>query len=126
MPDPSVDRTILVVEDSIDLRELFIRALKSEHFNVITAADGAEALQALADGLRPNLILFDLKMPGMGGEDFLSHLRKNLEYGKTPAIVISGAENLATLAKEIGADGFIKKPVDLASLYREVAKHANR
>lgn len=123
MPANVEGKKVLIVEDSIDLRELFTRALQAESYSVVTADDGAQALHALDAGLRPDVILFDLNMPEMDGDTFLSNLRKHPDCSHVNAVVVSGIDGLAAKAKDMGANGFLRKPVDLSSLYREVARH---
>ncbi len=113
-------KNILVVEDSIDLRELFVRALKRDGLNIVTTGNGSEALRKINEGFESDVILFDLNMPEMGGEEFLVHVRNNPKFSQTKVVVVSGVENLAEKASKIGADGFIKKPVSLSDLCGEV------
>ncbi|HMH17638.1 MAG TPA: response regulator [Burkholderiales bacterium] len=117
-------KTVLVVEDSIALRELFFRALKSPSNEVHLAENGAEAIHLIEKGLCPQVILFDLTMPTMGGAEFLLNIRKSTNAKNAKTIIISGVHGLATKAKEMGVDGFLKKPVDLNMLCEQVKKYA--
>lgn len=114
---------ILLVEDCNDLRPLFARALRMEGFHVHSAANGADALAVLQSGYRPDLVLLDMCMPGMGGATFLKRLKEMPGSSGIKTVVVSGLDDLPRQAQEMGADGFIKKPIDLTRFYEEVRKH---
>lgn len=101
---------VLVVDDAHDAREAARRALERAGFAVSEAADGDEALEALADLTpRPDLVLLDLAMPGMGGLEVLTQIRKT---SALPVIVLSGRgeESERVVALEMGADDYVVKP----------------
>ena len=114
--------SILVIEDSEDSRALVEIALQDENYDVTTAASGLEALQLMADGACPDLILLDLSMPNMPGEDFMIELRKHEHCSHTKVIVVSGWDDVAQRAQDIGAVGYLRKPFDLRVLAREVRR----
>lgn len=99
---------VLVVDDLDDARELARRALEQEGLRVSEAADGAAALTALAEDA-PDLVLLDLSMPGMGGLELLTQLRRT---SALPVIVLSGRQDETdrVLALELGADDYVVKP----------------
>jgi putative two-component system response regulator len=121
--DDSKSRKVLIVEDNADIRILLKKALKMENFDVLVADDGASAFQVLGENVELALILLDLSMPQMSGGDFIQALRRLPQYAKTKILLVSGWDDLATKARELGADGFIRKPVDLANLYAEIERH---
>ncbi|MEW6475315.1 MAG: response regulator transcription factor [Actinomycetota bacterium] len=99
---------VLVVDDSGEAREAARRALDRAGFAVTEASNGDEALKAVtADP--PDLILLDLGMPGMGGLEVLTEIRRTSEL---PVIVLSGRaeESERVVALEMGADDYIVKP----------------
>jgi CheY-like chemotaxis protein len=116
-------KTILVVEDNPDFRRVFSKALELEHYDVLEAADGTEAFDLLKNSACPDLILLDLSMPNMNGAEFLKRLRDTPKCSKAKVVVLSGWDNLAVRARDLGADGYIPKPVDLGGLYEEVRRH---
>ena len=63
-------RPVLVVDDDAAIREVVQIIVEAEGYPVVTAAEGAEALRHLQSGLRPGVILLDLRMPGMDGRAF--------------------------------------------------------
>lgn len=107
---PDGDLHILVVDDARDAREAARRALERAGFVVSEAADGDEALDALARVTPPpDLVLLDLAMPGMGGLEVLTQIRKT---SSLPVIVLSGRgeESERVVALEMGADDYVVKP----------------
>jgi DNA-binding response OmpR family regulator len=99
-------RTILVVEDERDIRELLRRYLERAGFTVLTAATGAEALH-LVEEVQPDLLLLDLGLPDIDGTDVLIAAARS-----TPTIVLTSrtavADRIAGL--RAGADDYVVKP----------------
>jgi CheY-like chemotaxis protein len=115
-------RTILVVEDSPDGRLLMQKALKMEGYSVLVAADGHAAFEILEQETPIDLILLDLSMPQMGGADFMARFHYHGKAMQTKVVLVSGWNHLEATAAELGADGFLRKPIDLDTLYREVER----
>jgi CheY-like chemotaxis protein len=113
----ALDCTILVADDEESVRLLVDRALTRQGASVILAKDGKEALEIYR--LRRSeiqLILLDLTMPGMSGEDVLMGLR---ELGATQSIVImSGYGEQETMKRcaELGVVGFVSKPFEIETI----------
>ena len=103
-----MSKTILVVDDTENLRTLVKSYLTQEGFRVLTAADGREAL-FLARDEKPDLILLDLMMPEMGGYEFMRVYGREAE---TPTIILTAKvdENDKVLGLELGADDYVTKP----------------
>lgn len=101
-------KTILVVDDEERLRSLLRAYLTQEGFDVLTAADGLEALR-VAYQEKPELIILDLMMPKMDGNQFMRLYR---EKHQTPIIVLTAKveEADAVLGLEMGADDYVTKP----------------
>jgi DNA-binding response OmpR family regulator len=102
---------LLIVDDDADIRELLGDVLSPE-FHVQLAAD-AESGLLIAGRIRPDLILVDLRMPGLDGFGFCSELRSRPELGhiaETLVMVMTGSENAEIRAFESGADDYIQKP----------------
>ena len=107
-PTVSERRTILVVEDDVDLRAALRIALEDEGFAVESAGDGLSALQKVRQ-LAPDLVILDLNMPRMGGEDFLYAWRTGVEVPGVPVIVIT-AQSRAIRPQDLGVAAFLPKP----------------
>ena len=128
--------TILIVDDEANLRKALLEILVARGYTVQEAIDGYAAAEMLRDWT-PDLIFSDWKMPRMGGEEFLGHLRKEPRLAGIPVIVITafGSSHTAIEAVRLGAYDFVTKPFDLdeivltaeraldhSSLNREVAR----
>lgn len=97
-------RPILVVDDDADIRDALCDLLDSEGYAVLTASNGAEALKMLQRDAAPGLVLLDLMMPVMGGEELLRRCR---EAGITlPVIVVSAGVGESMP----GASAVLQKP----------------
>ena len=114
-----MNRTILIVEDDQDGRELLGELLSLYGFRPVLAADGLAALEVLKTE-RPCMILLDLMMPRMNGWQFREAQLANPHLETIPVVVVSADGNVAGKAKEVGAADFVRKPVDLSELMRAV------
>ena len=119
MDPPSSD--ILVVDDNADIIEVMALVLGDAGYSVRTAANGREALDAVAARM-PALILLDMLMPVMDGWQCARELRAR--YGRVvPIVVVTAAEHARASAAQIGADDVLPKPFDLSLLLEVVAHH---
>lgn len=84
----STPRTILVIEDEEALQDAIKRKLTARGYNVISAMTAETGLKFL-DEITPDLIWLDLLLPGMGGFQFLQHIRKEEKWKKLPVLVCS-------------------------------------
>lgn len=107
-------RKILVVDDTRNVQLLLSDFLGGQDYEVMTASDGREALEAL-HSFHPDLILLDIMMPNMDGYQFISHLRCESD---TPVIMITAKQQEADIIRgfELGADDYITKPFRLREL----------
>jgi len=104
---------ILVVEDTQIVREPLSRLLQSEGFQVITAADGSEAMAALNDDAQHpvDLVLLDVLMPRMDGVAFLTAMRSDPRFRELPVIGLTGVSDSGRLARlrELGVKEIVHK-----------------
>ena len=112
-----------MVEDHADLREMLTVLLEAEGFRVSTAANGAEALARLEEA-RPSIILLDLSMPVMSGDQFRERQLADPRYRDVPVICMTAAHDGLSRAARIRADAFFQKPIDFAELIDAVREHA--
>jgi two-component system response regulator (stage 0 sporulation protein F) len=111
----SSDPVILVVDDDINLRELYGLVLLEEGFEVFQAGNGVEALKVL-ENEKIDLVLSDVRMPKMTGEDLLTRIVERNRF-KIPVILISGfSEITRPEAFSIGAYEYLKKPFQLNNI----------
>ncbi len=93
--------------------------LEHEGFDVFVASNGQEGLEVLGQMGPPCLVLLDLMMPVMSGEDFLRHVRDNPALSPVPVIIVtaSGRPPLP------GTQGILKKPFEICDLFATVSAH---
>jgi DNA-binding response OmpR family regulator len=115
---------ILVVEDELKIQQIVRAYLEKEGFEVVTAADGLKALEA-AKASRPDLIVLDLMLPGLPGEEVLSRLRQTSDV---PVIILSAksSEDERIFGLNIGADDYLIKPFSPRELVARVLAHLRR
>ena len=116
--------TILVVDDNPDNIALIANLLK-ETYRVRTATSGEKALKIAYSDEPPDLILLDIKMPGLSGLDTCRRLKANPDRRKIPVIFVTALNSLEdeTLGLEIGAVDYITKPISPAILQARVRTH---
>ncbi|HZS04535.1 MAG TPA: response regulator [Blastocatellia bacterium] len=113
---------ILVVEDHEASRGFLKALFRVEGYRVIEAADGEEALSLLAQH-RPDLIITDLMMPGMSGQEFIRRVRAQPHYSGTPIVVTTALEKADLIsAARRGVELYLRKPLDTDRIVREVRR----
>jgi two-component system response regulator (stage 0 sporulation protein F) len=105
---------ILLVEDDEGAKEFMSMALSQEGYEVAVALDGFTALQ-LVETFKPGLIFLDMRMPLMGGEEFLKVYRA-LPGSQAGIVAQSASYDFENSAKELAVDYFLSKPFDLDDL----------
>lgn len=108
--------TVLVVEDNPDMIAFVARQLSGE-YTVLTATNGAEALQVL-DGNYVNLVVSDVVMPVMDGFELCKTIKSELDYSHIPVILLTAKTNIQSKIEgmELGADAYIEKPFSVEFL----------
>jgi CheY-like chemotaxis protein len=117
-------KTLLLVEDDEDLRDVVRDALQNDARRVLEAEHGRDALELIDKHGLPDLILLDMNMPIMNGWQFAQELRDR-QLWRVPVVVLTAAHDALRSAQEIGAAGFLGKPFDMSSLYSVVDRHLN-
>ena len=114
-------KTILVVDDEIDIVELIKEYLQHHDYNVITATDGDTALK-LALSQKPDLITLDIMMGNKDGYETCLLLRENESTSDIPVIILTGraSDQAALAAQSFGADSYLSKPFELEALANEI------
>jgi chemosensory pili system protein ChpA (sensor histidine kinase/response regulator) len=112
---------IMIVDDSLTVRKITSRLLMREGFAVVTAKDGLDALQSLAERM-PDAILLDIEMPRMDGFEFAKTVKADINLAHIPIIMITSrtAEKHRNRAKELGIDGYLGKPYQEEELMRNL------
>ncbi len=113
---------VLVVDDSLTVRRVTQRLLTREGYRVVTAKDGLDALERLAEE-RPAVMLSDIEMPRMDGFDLLRNVRADARLAGLPVVMISSriAQKHRDYASELGVDHYLGKPFSEEELLGLVA-----
>jgi len=115
-------KTVLVVDDDIDLVEALAMKLESQNFNVTKAYDGVEGFEKIK-AARPDLVILDVMMPRKDGYKLCDELKSSDEYKAIPIILLTAVTDAISSTnythmggKTTLADDFVPKPIDLDKL----------
>lgn len=113
-------KTILLIDDNLDLTEVLKMVLEQEGYRVIVAYDGEAGLSEL-QRTAPDLIILDMNMPRMGGIEFFHKIYDaHQEKTRYPVLITTGRDNLKELFRDLNVDGFLVKPFDAPDFLREI------
>jgi DNA-binding response OmpR family regulator len=120
-------RSLLVVDDNADNRDLLSRRLKRAGFPVSVADGGLSALQILEDE-DIDLVLLDAMMPGMSGLDLLRLLRATRSSAQLPVIMVTAVTDSDKVVEALnhGANDYITKPIDFAVALARIQSQLSR
>jgi DNA-binding response OmpR family regulator len=112
---------VLVAEDEKDIRDLIVYSLNYSGFEVVTAADGKEAVQKALEE-KPDLIMLDVRMPRMTGYDACVKIKATEELKDVPVVMLSakGQDSEIQAGLNAGAYEYILKPFALEDLVQKV------
>jgi len=112
---------LLIVDDEADVREFAANFFRKRKIEVLTAASGEESLDIL-EKKKPNLVLLDIKMPGIDGIETLRRIKEKDK--NTKVIMVTSRkpeeEDAFEKSRQLGAMGYIHKPLELDELERVV------
>ena len=111
--------TILIVDDEPVARTLAQKRIAEQGYNVITAANGEEAL-AVLETTRPDLILLDVEMPKMNGYTFMGELATKNLNPRIPVIVLTAHEEMGPIFKRHGVRGYLIKPLNIDEVVAKI------
>jgi two-component system, chemotaxis family, chemotaxis protein CheY len=116
-------KTILIVDDSISLRQVVSISLKTAGYEVIEACDGKDALRKL-DGRKIHLVISDVNMPGLDGISFIRAVKQMPEYKFTPIIMLTtdSSDSKKLEGQAAGARAWVVKPFQPAQMLAAVSK----
>ena len=100
-------KTVLCVDDDSGILSALERVLRRTPFEIVAALGPEEGL-VLAEAVKPDIILLDMKMPGMSGPEFMEKIKR--KYGQVTVVFISGMSDGDQEAKRLGAGYYIRKP----------------
>lgn len=119
-PTPELTpRTVMVVDDDLEIRETLAMMLHDFGYSVRTAMDGQDALNILGDVERPGVILLDLTMPVMDGGTLLARLDGDPRYASIPVVILTAMPEHAP--RSVGR--VLAKPIDFEVVLDLVQKH---
>lgn len=125
-PIPDVIDTtplVLVVDDSSSIRSHLARLIEQSGFRVITANNGADALELLLNNREPDLIISDIEMPQIDGWQFLEYVKTDENFGRIPVVIITSldADEYRERAFSLGASDYIVKPFGTRDVERALS-----
>lgn len=116
-------KNILIVDDEKDFLDLCSIRLKKAGYEIYSAYSAEDAMRFLKK-MSPELILLDLRLPGMQGDEFCKIIKNNVKTRSISIILFSAAGcDLSVKQKECQADDFISKPFDSSELLDKIKKH---
>jgi CheY-like chemotaxis protein len=116
---------VLVVEDDADILSSLVEVIREEGFDVLSAANGYQALSQL-EHEPPDLIFLDLMMPVMDGWKFLESMHSRFPQLEVPVVLLSAVHNLPDEARRLGVTRFLRKPFELEDVARIAHEFAER
>ncbi|HST85111.1 MAG TPA: response regulator [Kineosporiaceae bacterium] len=115
----------LVVDDSRVMRTILTHLLVDMNFTVMQAGDGAEALQILEDGARPDVALVDWNMPVMDGLTFIKRCRANPDYRDLVLMMVTTESEQSQISRALaaGAHEYVVKPFTEEDIAKKFEMH---
>lgn len=117
-------QVLLVVDDSVTLRQMLTQTLKQQGYEVIQAQDGQDALEKLRQHPHISLVLCDIEMPRINGFEFLTHARQTIDPAKVPIVMLTSrsADKHRHLALSLGASAYLTKPYSQDELLNTISQ----
>jgi len=115
-------KNILIIDDSLPVRKILQAVLGKEN-EVIQKENGQDALEWLQEGNLPDLIVCDIQMPIMSGEDFIKEIKSSGYFKEIPVIMLSGIESSEERIKmlKLGTNDYLVKPFNPEELKLKVS-----
>jgi two-component system, chemotaxis family, chemotaxis protein CheY len=120
--------SILIVDDSLSIRELLSMTLRDGGHSVEAAEDGVDGLAKARKATGHHLVITDINMPNMGGLELVGALRQLQEYKFKPILILTteSSQEMKMKGKAAGATGWLVKPFDPTKLLDVVARVLNK
>jgi DNA-binding response OmpR family regulator len=112
---------IIVCDDEQEILDIVKLILEDEGFDVVAVSNSLD-VESVLEQESPELLIIDLWMPALSGEQVITSLRANERLKKTPIIVLSASSDGRQIAFAAGADDFVAKPFDLDCLIATIKK----
>ena len=113
---------IMVVEDNDDNRQLVLKVLSRQNYEVVGVVDGNEALERL-NVINPDLILMDINLPGMDGYEVTRRIRRQEKFANLPIVALTAYAMVGDEEKSLnaGCDAYISKPINVRTFPETIA-----
>lgn len=107
-------KKVFIIDDNEDFRLLCSHALTAAGYGAVLYTNAGVALDDIKKNMeRPDAVAIDFYMPEMNGDEFIRQMKMDENASRIPVILLSGIDNLAKVARQSQADGFLKKPFRL-------------
>jgi len=114
-------KTILIVDDNEDITTTYRVVLDRMGYGVVVVKDGLEVLDVI-EKVKPDLVLLDVLLPGLSGSEICKSIKETAQTRDIPVVAITASVSADTRKrmKEVGADEFLLKPIDVSDLNRVI------
>lgn len=123
---PHDRHNVLVIDDFAETRDAIVSMLVAKGFDAIGAESGPMALDYFQAGMRPCVVLLDVRMPDMDGWHVWERMKAHHEMARTPVVILSADHADDKRARAVGIREFLRKPVDARVLLDAVEKYCER
>jgi CheY-like chemotaxis protein len=117
--------TILICDDDEGILEMLEIILSGNGYQTVAVRNSLQVFDVI-DKQQPGLMLLDLWMPVMSGDQVLKALRQNPETAQLPVVVISASRDGQQIAETAGANEFVAKPFDISTLLSVVSRYCSK
>jgi two-component system sensor histidine kinase/response regulator len=117
---------VLVVDDVAETRDAIVTLLLTKGFDAVGAASGVVALELFAAGMRPCVVLLDVRMPEMDGWELWERMRAHDDLARISVVILTAETADYARAEEAGIRELLRKPVDGRALVDVVDRHCER
>jgi DNA-binding NtrC family response regulator len=114
-----MQKTILIYDDDLEILTVCKAILGYENYNVETLANCDNIINDIKK-IQPDIILMDLWIPKIGGENAIKLMHENEETKHIPVILFSANDEIEKISKRIDANGFLKKPFDISEFKKTI------
>jgi len=116
---------IVIIDDDKSILEVTKIILEAENYKVEMIDSDRNIIEKVKK-IMPDLILLDISMPGLGGKEICTKLKKETETEKIPIMMLSASSKIREVTKDCGADYWLEKPFEMDQLIDKVKQVLNR
>ncbi|QQL51006.1 response regulator [Mucilaginibacter ginkgonis] len=118
-----MNKTLLICDDDAGIVDMLEMMFEGTGYNIIPVLDSLQVMDVI-EKQKPDVLILDLWMPVLSGDQVLKTLRSNSETKDLPVIVVSASRDGEKIAREAGATDYVSKPFDMDLLMTKVDKFA--